>query len=283
MKNILYNVVKFLSHYSEAITVRLSHFREKIDLEIKGRRFPSHTNRSIWKEPSEIADYIDLNVFFNQDEKITLIDVGGNVGKFTKGFIKHFPNTEAHIFEPVSSTFSVLESEVGNYAKCYQIALSNSTSNTKIWVDSDHTLNSLEEYTDTTNLLYSKEYKNSEVIEIAKLDDFDISLEDKVMLKIDVQGHEVEMLQGATSALKKVDVVLAELTFAPEYTNKSPSFSASCRILEEAGLYPIIFQSYGGRHLSNYGFERDVIFVRDNLLEHIWKSRINLAPYDMLV
>lgn len=271
MKKILKNVIKLISHYSRGLSVRFGHLEEKIDLESKGRSFPSDINRSIFSSPSEIADYIDLSVFFDQADKIILIDVGGNVGKFSKGFIRHFPNTDVHIFEPVANTFSILESAVGDWAKCYQLALSDSSGKANIWVDSDHTLNSLEQYSDTTNKVYAKEYKGSEVIEKARLDDIDLPLDDKVMLKIDVQGHEVEMLEGATNTLKKVDVVLAELSFAPEYMGKQPSFSACCRIFEQAGLYPVIFQSYG-RHLSNYGFERDVIFVRDNLLGHIWKE-----------
>lgn len=50
---------------------------------------------------------------------------------------------------------------------------------------------------------------------------------------------------------------------------KKPSFSAvTCR-LEEAGLYPIIFQDFG-RTISPYAFERDVIYVKRSLPNNIF-------------
>jgi hypothetical protein len=40
-------------------------------------------------------------------------------------------------------------------------------------------------------------------------------------------------------------------------------------LLSECGLYPIVFQDYG-RVVSNYAFERDVLFVKRELLSKIW-------------
>jgi hypothetical protein len=91
-------------------------------------------------------------------------------------------------------------------------------------------------------------------------------------VKIDVQGVEEDVVAGFGNVWKTVDLVLIELTFAPEYKNVRPSFSPVCAQLAQHGLYPVIFQRYGLQQ-STYGIERDVIFVRDNLLPKVyWKN-----------
>ena len=73
------------------------------------------------------------------------------------------------------------------------------------------------------------------------------------------------------------DAVLLECTFADEYEGKEPSFSPCCSLLRECGLYPIVFQDYG-RALSNYAFERDVLFVKRELLGKIYFRNYFPAP-----
>jgi len=72
----------------------------------------------------------------------------------------------------------------------------------------------------------------------------------------------METLSGA-------DAVLLECSFADEYKGIEPSFAPACALLRKCGLYPIVFQDFG-RLTSNYAFERDVLFVRRNLLARVW-------------
>ena len=90
-----------------------------------------------------------------------------------------------------------------------------------------------------------------------------------VRLKVDVQGHEVEVLKGATKSLDHIDVVLLECSFAEEYKNTLPSFAHASSLLLDHGLYPVIFRDYW-RRLSPYAWERDVIFVKRRLIDALW-------------
>ena len=64
------------------------------------------------------------------------------------------------------------------------------------------------------------------------------------------------------------------MLFANEYECLEPSFPTVAEILREHGLYPIIFQEFGVE-VSNYPFERDVIFARNDLVNKIFSIIID--------
>ncbi len=56
-----------------------------------------------------------------------------------------------------------------------------------------------------------------------------------VLLKIDTEGHELEVLKGATELLKMTDVVIAEVSVAERFTN-SYKFSDLILFMKEHGF-----------------------------------------------
>ena len=89
-----------------------------------------------------------------------------------------------------------------------------------------------------------------------------------VIVKIDVQGHEVPVVEGSRDWFRDVDAVLCEVSFCEEYDGLAPSFVRVAAALACQDLYPIGFQSYG-QTASNYAFERDVLFVKKSRLDRI--------------
>ena len=63
-------------------------------------------------------------------------------------------------------------------------------------------LASFKDYSDEVNTHYKKKSEIIEKIEIMKLDDLDFKFHNQSVLKIDVQGLEVEVLKGALNSLK---------------------------------------------------------------------------------
>ena len=100
------------------------------------------------------------------------------------------------------------------------------------------------------------------------MDELNFNFHNKSVLKIDVQGLEVEVLKGATNSLKLFDLIIIECSFAKEYLHSEPSFADIVELLKKDDLYPIIFQGYG-KLISSYAIERDVIFVKKHLLDKI--------------
>lgn len=262
-------------HYAHAIEWRLFHRFEWSLLRESGVAVSDKTRQQIWRQPAEAEDWVNLTRFIDPTEEVFLIDVGANVGDFTARAQEEYPDLRAVCFEPIGSNFQALQRQFGDSkdVKIYKAAVSNENTQANMFVGRSNTLCSLEKYSDEGNHAYGVDdgsYNVTEAVECRTLDSFGLDPAGRrVLLKVDVQGHEEKMLEGAAETLRKVDVAIVECTFANEYEGLPPSFAGVVSKLATAGLYPVIFQEYG-RLWSTYAFERDVIFVRQPLLKKIW-------------
>ena len=81
---------------------RLELVEEANRLKKLGRYLPKDYLRLIFKLPNTYDDFINILCFIDNNIETNLIDVGGNEGKFSKDFLKFFPNTNKIIlFEPL--------------------------------------------------------------------------------------------------------------------------------------------------------------------------------------
>ena len=268
----LKRLFRFIHHYSHALEIRSMLSSDYLRQRAHHEAYPKGLLRKIWTEPGSMEDLIQLSRFLRVDGKNLLIDIGGNTGYWAAAFLEVFPQTDIVSFEPDKrAAVKYCERFRGNQnVVLHTVALSDQSGKARLMLGKQSTFSSLEQYAET------QEDRKIEIVgytEVDKerLDDVPIATNgfDKVFLKLDVQGHEFEVLSGGVRFLKNVDVILAELSFATEYKGKEPSFSAVTNLLQSTGHYPIIFQDYG-RSLSPYAWERDVIFVRKHLLGQIW-------------
>jgi FkbM family methyltransferase len=262
-------------HYAHAVEGRLLQRWEWSLLRKAGIPVSDKTKDEIWRSPGESEDWVNLARFLNPSDPIYLIDVGANTGDFTVRAQQEYADLRVVGFEPVASNFAALQKRfAGNSSvTMHNVAASNEAGQTRIYIGRSNSLFSLEKYTsegDTAYGIGDSSYAETETIECRTLDSFALDPQDrKVLLKVDVQGHEESALDGATATLRLVDVAIIECSFANEYQGRPPSFAGVVRRLAAAGLYPVVFQDYG-RTWSTYAFERDVIFVRENLLKNLW-------------
>jgi FkbM family methyltransferase len=238
----------------------------------EGIDFDKGFYRPVWRTPGWSEDWVNLARFLRLDEKVLLIDIGANVGDFTAEFLSLYKDSRSVCFEPVPATFDRLAKRFSADARVamHPCALSDVDGRATIYIHEDNTLCTLGEYTEEANAFYQTATPRSEDIACARLDSFEFEQDGgKLLVKIDVQGFEGEVIRGGMDTIKLADAVLLECSFADEYAGKEPSFSSSCAKLKECGLYPIVFQDFG-RALSNYAYERDVLFVKRALLDKIW-------------
>ncbi len=269
-------MLRTLHHYAHALESRLFQLQELSLLRAEGVHFDKRFYRNLWKSPGQTEDWVNLARFLNPSEKVFLIDVGANVGNFTAEFLSLYKIGKSVCFEPVQATFEQLANRFSADVRVvtHRCALSDADGVGTIFLHADTTLCSLAQYTEEANAFYKTVTQPLETTPCKRLDSFVFDRSGaKLLVKIDVQGFEMEVIRGALNTLKMAEVVLLECSFANEYAEKEPSFAPICAMLRDCDLYPIVFQDFG-RSLSNYAFERDVLFVKRELLDKIWFHRV---------
>jgi FkbM family methyltransferase len=128
-----------------------------------------------------------------------IFDVGANDGRTILRWRRHLPATRIYAFEPVESTFATLTERTASlsHVKLFKLALGASPERRNIYLhERGSAMNSF--YADRTN---------TDATEEVQVDTLDAILDrEKVgriqLLKIDAEGHDLEVLKGATNALR---------------------------------------------------------------------------------
>lgn len=276
-------MLRGLYHYAHAIDKRLFQLCEASLLRNGGCRFSKPFFLKILKNPGAAEDWVNISRFIRHDEPVLLLDIGANIGEFTRDFLSLYRRGRSICFEPVAATFEILSRRFSGDSRVElrRTALREFDGASTIRLHADNTLATFTTFGAEANQFYKTQSISSEQVPCSRLDGLGIQTDgtERLFVKIDVQGLEVEVVRGASATLARADVVLVECSFAPEYVGMEASFPEVCRALHDHGLYPIVFQDYG-RQLSNYAFERDVLFVRGELLGNIWFRNSPGSPDD---
>lgn len=156
----------------------------------------------------------------------TLFDIGANEGQYACLMREYGYKKKIISFEPLKSAFEELKkiSSKKNNWLVYNYALGNENTNSTINVAGNSYSSSI------LNMLPShlksapeSKYIAQEEIEIKKLDSIFNSFcskEDKIMMKIDTQGYEKNVLDGAIESLNNIKIIQLEMSIIPLYENE---------------------------------------------------------------
>jgi FkbM family methyltransferase len=89
----------------------------------------------------------------------------------------------------------------------------------------------------------------------------DEPLDAPLLLKLDVQGFELEVLRGGLAVLERAEVVILEIALLP-YNQGAPLFAEVVAFMEQAGLVVYDFCGQWRRQTDHTLFQTDVVFVR---------------------
>ena len=179
-------------------------------------------------------------------EVSTVFDVGAHLGQTTLYFRKVFPHSQVHSFEPIPQNFTELQRNVAgkDRIKVNQKALGSSPGSAFMEIgDSDqtHSICSHSENEPTEATQRTKVELGTIDTYLAKKGIVSIDL-----LKIDVEGYELEVLKGAQNALQSgsIQSILAECDFDPD-DNQHTYFNDLWDFLRKEnyafiGLYDVI-------------------------------------------
>ena len=154
-----------------------------------------------------------------------IIDVGSNKGQFTFASRIYFPNVTIFSFEALKSEFEKYINLISSFKniKAYNYALGNIKKKTRMNIASSPDSSSLLEI----NEIQSKEFGTCETnffdeIEIRRIDEWldQIKKFNSILMKIDVQGFELEVLKGSKQVLKHINYLYIEASSVELYKNQ---------------------------------------------------------------
>jgi FkbM family methyltransferase len=98
--------------------------------------------------------------------------------------------------------------------------------------------------------------------------------DDRALLKLDIEGHELEALRGATALLDLVEVLVCEVRFFDVNRSGRPEFAEVLAFLDARGFALYDFDMLSGRPRDLRLRIGDVIFVRRGspLMEDVWSE-----------
>jgi FkbM family methyltransferase len=149
----------------------------------------------------------------------TLIDVGANKGQFSLMARHLFPDIEIHAFEPLESERTIYERVVRPPTRLYPTALGRVRGDATFFVTSRADSSSLLRPAVAQEAAYGVQAKTTTTVPVMRLSDaVDLSiLRRPILLKLDVQGGELDVLKGVESSLPLIDLVYCEASFVELY------------------------------------------------------------------
>jgi FkbM family methyltransferase len=171
---------------------------------------------------------IQLSRLLEASPQNCIIDVGAANGVISAKFSKAFPQAQVFAFEPIGKTFSTLQESVKNLPRILPINKALGARHEEKTIHIAHRITSsslfdIEKNIDNRYFAEQLEHKSDEKIVVSMLDDEIPANLGVNIIKIDVQGYELEVLKGGPHTLSKTLMVVVEMqnhelyTGAPKY------------------------------------------------------------------
>lgn len=181
----------------------------------------------------------DLDQFLRSRRVDIVLDVGANLGQFGQELRDSGYRGRIVSFEPIASVFAGLKARTDRDRnwEAHQLALGASPGHATIKVSGATVFSSLLDQTALAQRFdQAAVVERHEIVEVARLDDLVARFRSRnVFLKIDTQGFERQVLDGAPDCLRWIAGVQLELPAVPLYQGVW-SLGAAMNHMEELGF-----------------------------------------------
>ena len=195
-----------------------------------------------------------------------VIDVGANRGQWTTMARDIFPDAVYHLVEPQSGCQPFLARLAGGSPRTHLHA----TAVTRPGISAVVMVGGGDDQTGTGNFIPTGSVSKSEAgsyqptsYASTTLDTLFATLAPgRVLLKLDVEGHELAALEGARALLQRTEVILTEFWMFRIADEEMAPFTELVAWLEKNGFVLYDFGALQGRRSDNRLTSGDAIFVR---------------------
>ena len=192
----------------------------------------------------------------------TLIDIGSNKGQSILITKKFFPNILVYSFEPLEDQINLQKKIIGNKNIFYHnLAIGNKDEISSIHVTNRKDSSSVLKPINIINSNYIT--KEIQKVKIKKLDSFKelMNIRRPSIMKIDVQGFELEVLEGSELVLNNIDYIIIEISYSEVYQNQK----LQDKIINflNSKNFNLVYRC-NESFINNKKFQEDVLFVKIN-------------------
>lgn len=177
-----------------------------VELEIAGRGFPVRMRNSDIYTVAEILHERQYALKSTLPRQPVIIDAGSNIGISALWFLACYPDAQLIVFEPGSGNFELLAHNVGTYQNVTleQAALGIEEGKMQLNLSSHGAMHSVKVVED---------HIGSEPAVAVRLDSYlaGSGIERVHLLKLDVEGSELDALRGLGERIRAVEVIVGEV------------------------------------------------------------------------
>ena len=192
-----------------------------------------------------------------------VIDVGANRGQWTSMARETFPDAVYHLVEPQHGCLSALQRLAAGSPRIHLHA----TAVTRPGVRTVVMIGGGDDHAGTGNFIPSRAIAtaahNPMSYPSTTLDALFANItSSRVLLKLDVEGHELMVLEGARSLLQRVEVIVSEFWMYRIDEQEMATLPELVATLQQAGFVLYDFGALHGRRSDGRLMSGDAVFVR---------------------
>jgi FkbM family methyltransferase len=185
----------------------------------------------------------------------TVIDIGASDGRWSEMCMKVYPQARYALFDALPAHAQALQAFAARHsnAQVRSVGLGATHGNMVLHVHGHQ-----------SSMLSSQEFQGQDVtVEVRTLDSFmpEMQLQGPILLKADVQGYELTILQGAKQILQMTDLAVLEVSYHQVYDN-APLAHDVITAMADAGFRIFDICSYDQRPLDGSLAQSDIAFAK---------------------
>lgn len=184
-----------------------------------------------------------LIAFLKRNNINICFDAGANVGQYAKHLQSAGFKGDIYSFEPQSAAFSLLKKQIGNTNrwKAFNMGLGDWDGESEINISKNSVSSSIldiEQNSASVQAAPDSVFISKEKIKVSRLDTFvgEEGISDHFFLKIDAQGFESKILEGAEGCFDNIYALQLELSYVSLYAGEK-LFDEMKAFIESRGFY----------------------------------------------
>lgn len=239
---------------------RLNSFFRKFGFEIHGTGFMQSLKKTSFKE-----DAFSTQAEILKGKCTTIFDVGANRGEMTSNYSLLFPGAKIYAFEPFPEAANIFSTRFSSNknVQLFACALGSSIGKKIFYVNKNADTNSLLKPV-KMGLSSDKQVANISTvnIDVTTISEFcaEKNIDSIDILKLDIQGGELDALKGAECLLsqKRVKLIYTETYFRQQYADQPLYFEIAKYLFQFGYVLQDIYNPIYGKNALAWC---DMIFI----------------------